>query len=42
VPGTHLIGVPALISDRNRDLYLAWSHPSADSAAALLLTTTRH
>lgn len=41
VGGTQLIGTPTLISDRNRDLYLAWFQPSADGAAGFLLTTTK-
>jgi hypothetical protein len=40
VSDVHLIGTPALAADRNRDLYLAWSEPSAASAAELRLTST--
>ena len=41
VTGTQLIGEPTLISDRNRDLYLAWFEPSPEGTAALQLTTTK-
>ena len=41
VSGTRLIGEPTLVSDRNRDLYLAWFEPSAVGEAALYLTTTK-
>jgi hypothetical protein len=41
VEGTQLIGEPTLISDRNRDLYLAWFEPAAQGTAAFRLTTTK-
>ena len=41
VSGVSLIGEPTLTSDRNRDLYLAWSEPAATTAAELRLTSTR-
>lgn len=40
--GVELIGLPALVSDRNRDLYLAWSAASPNSAARLQVTSTQH
>jgi hypothetical protein len=36
-----LIGLPALMTDRNLHLYLAWSQPTAEGYADLKLTTTR-
>jgi hypothetical protein len=36
-----LIGIPALMTDRDRHLYLSWSHPTPEGYADLLLTTTR-
>jgi hypothetical protein len=37
-----LIGVPNLVSDRDRHLYLAWAEPTPAGYAALNLTMTRH
>jgi hypothetical protein len=36
-----LIGMPSLLTDRDRFLYLAWSEPTAAGKANLKLTTTR-
>jgi hypothetical protein len=36
-----LIGTPALLTDRNRHLYLSWAYPTPNAYANLLLTSTR-
>jgi len=41
VPISKLIGMPALLTDRDRFLYLAWSEPGDSGKADLKVTTTR-
>ncbi len=38
---TDMMGAPALLTDRDRFLYLAWSEPSASGQATLRMTTSR-
>ncbi|MBC7814438.1 MAG: hypothetical protein H7175_24995 [Burkholderiales bacterium] len=40
VPVTLLLGTPALTTDRDQHLYLAWSEPQDNGTSALRLTTT--
>ena len=36
-----LIGLPAIGTERNRNLYLAWSEPTTEGHANLYMTTSR-